>query len=211
MQLEKENALEAIRNLIAYYTNDFKEGCGYAGKQLVRLTRPQAETALRYGIPIGVRDTRFSLNENLPEKPYRYITIRNSEQLDQQLAAPYMESLATVHADLPKRIQQIMRAYILQIMEIECPGELPPPKPVAPLLGAEGNIYNLLCTTRRTLQNAGQQEQAEEMWRRALDSRDNFKAIAVMEEYVEFGEVHSPKPTVRPRSDIRELAGGFRV
>ncbi len=195
--MQQEIALEAIRNLIAYYTSDFKEGCGYTGRQLINLTRTQAEIALRYGIPIGVRDTRFSLNENLPEKPYPYITIRNAQMLDQQLAISYMAPQATVHTDLPRRVQQIMREYILQIMEMECPEELPPLKPVAPLLGADGNIYNLLCITRRALQNAGQQEQAEEMWRRALESRDNFKAISIMGEYVEFGEAHLPRPTLR--------------
>ena len=211
MKTEKEKALEAVQNLITYYTSDFKEGCGYAGKQLIHLTKFQAETALRYGVPIGIRDTRFSLNENLPKRPYRYITIRNTQALDQQLAAPYMDSLVTIHADLPRQIQQIMRAYILQIMEIEGLEQPSLTKPVAPLLGAEGNVYNLLCITRRTLQNVGQQEQAEEMWQRALDSRDNFKAIAIMGEYVEFGEVNSPKPNVRPRSDIRGLAGEDRV
>lgn len=204
MQQEHEKALEAIRNLIAYYTSDFKEGCGYTGKQLISLTRPQAEIALRYGIPIGVRDTRFSLSENLPQKPYRYYTILNVQMLDRKLAEQFMIPLATIHTDLPRRVQQIMREYILQIMEIECPESLPPPKPVAPLLGAEGNVYTLMCITKRTLQNAGQQEQAEEMWRRALESRDNFKAISIMGEYVEFGEAYPPKPIMkqRPKGDL---------
>ena len=203
--MQQEKALEAIRNLIVYYTSDFKEGCGYTGKQLISLTRPQAEIALRYGIPIGVRDARFLLNENLPEKPYRYFTIPNVQMLDQKLTEQFMIPLATIHTDLPRRVQQIMREYILQIMEIEYPESLPPPKPVAPLLGAEGNVYNLLCITRRTLQNAGQQEQAEEMWQRALESRDNFKAISIMGEYVEFGEAYPPKPIMkqRPRGDLR--------
>ena len=48
MQQEHERALAAIRNLIAYYTSDFKEGCGYTSKQLISLTRLQAEIALRY-------------------------------------------------------------------------------------------------------------------------------------------------------------------
>lgn len=205
MKTEKEKALEAVQNLITYYISDFKEGCGYAGKQLIHLTRSQAETALRYGVPIGIRDTRFSLNENLPERPFRYITIRNTQALDQQLAVPYMDSLATIHADLSGQVQQLMRAYILQIMEIEGLEQPLLPKPVAPLLGAEGNVYNLLCITKRTLQNAGQQEQAEEMWQRALNSRDNFKAIAIMGEYVEFGEAHPPKPTIR--TDIQKLRG----
>ena len=46
MHQEQEKALEAIRNLIVYYTSDFREGCGYTGKQLISLTRPQAEKQL---------------------------------------------------------------------------------------------------------------------------------------------------------------------
>ena len=43
MQQEKGKALEAVRNLIAYYTSDFKAGCGYTGRQqLIYLTPPQA-------------------------------------------------------------------------------------------------------------------------------------------------------------------------
>lgn len=211
MQQEKENALESIRNLIAYYTSDFKEGDGYTDKQLFRLTRPQAEIALRYGIPIGVRDNRFLLRNQSSGKPYRYYTILDTQMLDQQLAAPFADPMATIHTDLPRRVQQIMQEYILQIMEIECPSELPPPKPVAPLLGAEGNIYNLLCITRRTLQNAGQQERAEEMWRRVLESSNHFKAVSIMGEYVEFGEVQLPKPKVRPKADIRRPTGENHV
>ena len=201
--MKQEKALEAIRNLIAYYTSDFKEGCGYTSSQLISLTRPQAEIALRYGIPIGVRDARFLLNENLPQKPYRYFTVPNVQMLDQKLAEPFILPLATIHTDLPRRVQQIMREYILQIMEIECPENLPPPKPVAPLLGAEGNVYNLLCITRRTLKNAGQQEQADEMWQKALDSCNNFKAISIMGEYVEFGEAQPMETAFQSGGSVR--------
>ena len=67
---EKEKALEAIRNLIAYYTSDFQVGNGYTGKQqLVYLTQPQAEIALRYGVPIGVRDSHYAVMGTTPGKP----------------------------------------------------------------------------------------------------------------------------------------------
>jgi len=205
MQLEKEKAMEAIRNLIAYYTNDFKEGCGYAGKQLIHLTKFQAETALRYGVPIGIRDTRFSLNENLPKRPYRYITIRNTQTLDQQLASPYMDSLATIHVDLPGRIQQIMRAYILQIMEIE--GLEQPPLPhLLRLLLLAGVLERSLGDAQQVINvSIRAEEGCDRLWQRALDSRDNFKAIAIMGEYVEFGEAHPPKPMIR--TDVQKLRG----
>ena len=108
--------------------------------------------------------------------------------LEKWLALSSTEPLASIHADLPKGVQQKMREYILQIMEIECPEQLPPQKPLAPLLGAQGNIFNLLCITNRTLRQAGQQERAGEMWQRVLDSGSEFKALAIMGEYVEFEE-----------------------
>lgn len=197
MQQKKEDALEAIRNLIVCFTSNFKEDRGYTSDHLISLTRLQAEIALRYGIPIGVRDARFLLNENLPEKPYLYYTIQNVQMLDQKLAEQFIIPLATIHTDLPRRVQQIMRDYILQIMEIECPEHLPSPKPVAPLLGEEGNIFNLMCIANCTLRNAGQQEQAEEMWQRVLESRNHYKAISIMGEYVEFGEAHPSRPAIQ--------------
>lgn len=208
MQAEKEKALEAIRSLIAYYTSDFHEGNGYTGKQqLMYLTRPQAEIALRYGIPIGVRD-KYGMHMGTPlGKPFRYVTVRNLDMLDKGLSFASTESLTTIHADLPRGIQKKMREYILQIMEIECPECLLPPKPVAPILGAYGNTFNLLCIVNRALRQAGQMERAEEMWRRVLDNGDNFKAISIMEEYVEFDEAYLPAATLCDRS----LRGDLRA
>ena len=207
MQPEKEKALEAIRNLIAYYVSDFQESSGYTSKQqLIYLTPSQAEIALRYGVPIGVRSSAYTLMGTTPGKPFRYVTIKDTQMLEKWLALSSMEPLATIHADLPKGIQQKMREYILQIMEFECPEQLPPQKPLAPLLGAQGNIYNLLCITNRTLRQAGQQERAEEMWRRVLDSGSEFKALAIMGEYVEFEEAYPSAAALRNgclRGDVR--------
>ena len=207
MQQEKEKALEAIRNLIAYYISDFHEGSGYTSKQqLIYLTPPQAEIALRYGVPIGVRGNDYTLMGTTPGKPFRYVTIKDMQMLEKWLSLSSTEPLATIHADLPKGIQQKMREYILQIMEFECPEHLPPQKPLAPLLGAQGNIYNLLCITNRTLRQAGQQERAEEMWQRVLDSGSEFKALAIMGEYVEFEEAYPSAAALRNgslRGDVR--------
>lgn len=208
MQQEKGKALEAVRNLIAYYTSDFKAGCGYTGRQqLIYLTPPQAEIALRYGVPIGVRDSRHTVMGATPGKPFRYVTITNAQKLEQWLSFESMDSLATIHADLPKQVQQKMREFILQIMEIECPERLPPPKPVAPILGTRGDIFNMMCITNRTLRQAGQIEQAEAMWQRVLDSGDSFKALKIMGKYVEFDEACSPAATLRTES----LRGDLRV
>ena len=195
MKHEKQNILEAIRLLIAYYGGTLREGCGYTGnEQLVHLTKPQAQTALRYGVPIGIRDAHRTVMGAPLEKPYRYITIPDVERLERWLAISSVEPLASIHADLPAHIQHRMREYILQIMEIECQEHPPPHKPITPMLGARGDFYNLLCIANRTLRRAGQQEQAEEMWRRALDSGDYYKALSIMGEYVQFDEASEPLP-----------------
>ena len=51
MQQEKEKALEAIRNLVAYYISDFQEGSGYTSKQQLiyqRLLRRQLFRTLNF-------------------------------------------------------------------------------------------------------------------------------------------------------------------
>ena len=195
MKHEKQNILEAIRLLIAYYGGTLREGCGYTGnEQLVHLTKPQAQTALRYGVPIGIRDAHRTVMGAPLEKPYRYITIPDVERLERWLAISSVEPLASIHADLPAHIQHRMREYILQIMEIECQEHPPPHKPITPMLGARGDFYNLLCIANRALRRAGQQEQAEEMWRRTLDSGDYYKALSIMGEYVQFDEASEPLP-----------------
>ncbi len=204
---EKEKALEAIRNLIAYYTSDFQVGNGYTGKQqLVYLTQPQAEIALRYGVPIGVRDSHYAVMGTTPGKPFRYVTISDLQNLKRTLTFDSMEPNASIHADLPRRVQQKLREFILQIMEIECLEKLPLQKPAAPILGLHGDIFNLLCITNRTLRQAGQMEQAAEMWRRVLESGDSYKAISIMSEYVEFDEAYPSTAALKTeglRGDLR--------
>lgn len=204
---EKEKALEAIRNLIAYYTSDFQVGNGYTGKQqFVYLIQPQAEIALRYGVPIGVRDSHYAVMGTTPGKPFRYVTISDLQNLKRTLTFDSMEANASIHADLPRRVQQKLREFILQIMEIECLEKLPLQKPAAPILGLHGDIFNLLCITNRTLRQAGQMEQAAEMWRRVLESGASYKAISIMSEYVEFDEAYPSTAALKTeglRGDLR--------
>lgn len=189
MAQEQEMALNALRELIHYHRASWSEGCGYTGNgQLVYLTIPQSQIAIRYGLPMGIRCMCPTGIGRPPRKPYRYITVKNAEQMMQWLSYPDMDSLPSIHAEFPWHIQQRMRDYILQIMEIECPDRLPITKPVAPLLGAQGDIYNLLCIANRTLRGVGQQEQAEQMWRLVLSSGSYFNALTIIGEYVEFGE-----------------------
>ena len=59
-------------------------------------------------------------------------------------------------------------------------------KPDCPLIGADGNIFNLMGIASRTLRRAGMQEQAEEMRQRITggDCHSYYEALAVIGEYV---------------------------
>jgi len=59
-------------------------------------------------------------------------------------------------------------------------------KPTAALVGANGNIYNLMGIASQALIRAGQQEQDEEMQKRILNGANNYnEAIQIIIEYVE--------------------------
>lgn len=197
MTQEQYKALQAFRELIEYHKSTWTKGDGYAGnEQLVHITEFQAKIALRYGIPIGIRGA-CTCGIGCPVgKQYQYVTISDAHEMEQWLSYQSMEHLPSIHANFPRHIQQRMRDYILQIMEIECPDRLPPAKPVAPILGAQGDIHNLLCIASRTLRQAGQPERADQMWRLALNSGSYFNAVAVIGEFVDFDEAPILNQTV---------------
>lgn len=59
-------------------------------------------------------------------------------------------------------------------------------KPKAPLIGANGNIFNLIDITARTLkQNKADQEIIQEFINRVYKSRNYDDALMVMWDYVE--------------------------
>lgn len=57
-------------------------------------------------------------------------------------------------------------------------------KPDCELIGQNGNIYNLVGIASRTLKDNGLREEAEEMSSRALSAGDYYKALGIIEEYV---------------------------
>ena len=59
-------------------------------------------------------------------------------------------------------------------------------KPDCPLIGADGNIFNLMGIASRTLRRAGMQEQAKEMQQRITggDCHSYYEALSVIGEYV---------------------------
>ena len=147
---DQKAALNALRELIRYHRVSWSEGCGYTGnEQLVHLTIPQAQIAIRFELPIGIRCACPTGVGRPPRKPYRYITVTDTEQMTRWLSYSDMDDLPSIHAEFPWRIQQRMRGNIL---------------------------------------STGQQEQAEQMWRLVLSSGSYFGALAIIGEYVEFGE-----------------------
>lgn len=62
-------------------------------------------------------------------------------------------------------------------------------KPVAPLIGANGNIFNLLAIARRTLQKNNLVAEADEMQVRVFKCSSYSEALGVIGEYVVFGQL----------------------
>ena len=59
-------------------------------------------------------------------------------------------------------------------------------KPVAKLIGDDGNIFNLMAIASKALKDAGQKEQADEMLKRITkESKSYWEAIAIISDYVE--------------------------
>ena len=68
-------------------------------------------------------------------------------------------------------------------------------KPNAPLIGADGNIFNLLGIASRTLKETGMEKQANEMFDRASASSNYEEALNIISEYVNFIEKDGLKQT----------------
>ena len=58
-------------------------------------------------------------------------------------------------------------------------------KPKMLLEGHDGNIYFILSRASNLLRQAGQPNQAQEMWDRVLDSKGYEEALSIVSEYVE--------------------------
>ena len=197
--MKKEQALGAFRDLIAFHRESLPKNSGFIDDSpLIYLNREQAETALRYGIPIAIRSWDCGYHGS-HKGDYEYVQIRDEKMLDQYLADNRFENNASIHACLPRDVQKKMQGYLLQIMELESPSgqTLQPAKPTAPLIGADGNIFNLMGIAARTLRHVGQGDRADEMWKRVTQSGDYYKALAVIGEYVEFGEAPRQEPKLR--------------
>lgn len=67
-------------------------------------------------------------------------------------------------------------------------------KPDCPLIGQNGNIYNLLGIASETLRQNGRAEQAREMFLRATQSGSYDAALCVIGEYVNITSVDDMNP-----------------
>lgn len=190
MEQKKQAALDAIRQLIAYHSASIRETSGYTDDgPLTYITRDKALVALRYGVPVGIRDSHCDYHGS-HKGDYGYTTIRDARMLERCLTEMMYENTASIHAALPRPTRKKMLDFIGQIIEIESPelAQLPAEKPAAPLLGARGDIYNLMSIAAQTLRHAGRTEEAEQMWNSIVQSGSYFKALGIIGEYVEFGE-----------------------
>jgi hypothetical protein len=70
-------------------------------------------------------------------------------------------------------------------MDTEAPAPEEKQKPQAPLLGADGNVFNLLGIAARTLKRNGMAEEAKEMQNRVTSSHSYAEALCIIFEYVE--------------------------
>lgn len=62
-------------------------------------------------------------------------------------------------------------------------------KPVAQIVGADGNVYNLIGICSKALKRAGYDDKAKEMSDRVMSSSSYDEALSIMMEYVEPVEV----------------------
>ena len=58
-------------------------------------------------------------------------------------------------------------------------------KPLAPIIGADGNVFNLIGICSRALKSAGYPDKATEMTDRITNSRSYDEALSIMCEYIE--------------------------
>ena len=58
-------------------------------------------------------------------------------------------------------------------------------KPKAKLIGANGNVFNLIGIASRSLKRAGQNDKATEMSKRVMSSGSYDEALSIIMEYVE--------------------------
>lgn len=54
----------------------------------------------------------------------------------------------------------------------------------APIIGANGNVFNLINICENSLKGAGFEDEAEEMKQRIYESKSYDEALMIMQEYI---------------------------
>lgn len=62
-------------------------------------------------------------------------------------------------------------------------------KPKCPLIGQNGNIFNLMGIASKTLKRNGMVDEAKEMCKRITSSESYVEALSIIDEYVEITSV----------------------
>ena len=57
-------------------------------------------------------------------------------------------------------------------------------KPMCPIIGANGNIFNILGMASRTLKENGMADEAQEMYSRVTSSGSYEEALGIITEYI---------------------------
>lgn len=76
-------------------------------------------------------------------------------------------------------------------------------KPDCPLIGQDGNIFNLIGIASRTLRQHGQAEQAKEMTERIYASGSYSEALGIIGEYVNITSVNDVKEKTSVRQHLK--------
>ena len=64
-----------------------------------------------------------------------------------------------------------------------------PEKPKCPLIGQNGNVFNLMGIASKTLKKNGMADEAKEMCSRITSSGSYDEALSIIDEYVEITSV----------------------
>ena len=91
-------------------------------------------------------------------------------------------------------------------MEKLTENSIPMEKPNCPLVGQNGNIFNLAGIASRTLKENGMEKQTEEMLRRILGSGSYVEALYIIGEYVHITSVENSG-----KNQQEELAVGYET
>lgn len=60
-------------------------------------------------------------------------------------------------------------------------------KPISPIIGANGNIFNLMNIATKTLKEHNKENEAKEMFNRIIRSNNYMEALIILEDYIDFG------------------------